>query len=52
MSDWAAKLLDAGSENGEESGGQRRRGKSREFVKSRNYRSQGENGDHGDDDEA
>jgi hypothetical protein len=26
--------------------------KSRKFVKSRNYRSQGEDGDHGDDDEA
>jgi len=52
MSDWAAKLLVAGSENGESvevRGGQ---GKRREFVKSRNYRSQGENGDHGDDDEA
>jgi hypothetical protein len=26
--------------------------KSREFVKSRSYRSQGEDGDHGDNDEA
>ena len=26
--------------------------KGRECVRSRNYRSQGENGDHGDDDEA
>ena len=32
--------------------GQRAVEKSREFVKSRSYRSQRENGDHGDDDEA
>jgi hypothetical protein len=32
--------------------GQKQWRRSREFVKSRNYRSQRENSDHGDDDEA
>jgi hypothetical protein len=49
MSDWSFKAAGCRFRKREVCGGQE---KSREFVKSRSYRSQRENGDHGDDDDA